>query len=688
MLTSFFNPRGVAVVGASRDPHKLGYGVIRNLIEYRYKGKIYPVNPVASEILDHPCYPTVGEVPDPVDLAVIVLPAPRVNEAVDACGERGIRHVIVVSGGFRETGPQGKQLEDELAQIARKYDIRLLGPNCIGSIDTHTPVNTTFVVGMPHEGDIGFVSQSGAMVAAVIDWARAAGVGFSRIVSLGNQIDVNVTEMITAMVDDPQTRVITAYIEGIVDGRAFREALEAAARHKPVVIIKAGQGSSGAKAVASHTGALAGSAEVYSAVFEHSGALQAEDMETLFDWARGLAWQPLPRGNRVAVLTNAGGPGILTVDALEAAGLSLAQLTDETREYLRKRLPPAASIANPVDVLAGSGPGIYGLALDALLSDPTVDAALVIQAPQDWFLPASLAEVVGEVAAVHHKPVLASIMGLASVDQASQILHQRHIPNFAFPERGASTLAAMLHRREWLEIPPEEPPAMDGVDRAAATAALAGERYYELIGAYRIPVCPSQLATSAEEAAEMAEAAGFPVVLKLVSPELTHKTDVGGVKLDLKDKATVREAFGQIYAAAKAAAPDATIRGVLVQRMLREGQEVIVGMRRDPQFGPLILVGSGGVEVELLRDVATGMAPLTRRQAEQMLASTLAGKRLNGLRGAPPADRAAVIDAMLRLSRLACDFPEISELEINPLYALPKGQGAFAVDVRGTRVKT
>jgi acetyltransferase len=683
MFEPFFRPRGVAVIGASRDPQKLGYGVVRNLIEYRYGGAIYPVNPVAGEILGYICYPSVADVPDPADLAIVVVPARIVADMVDQCGERGIKNAIVVSGGFSETGPEGKAREEVLGQVARKHKVRIVGPNCIGTIDTHTPVNTTFVVGMPQVGDIGFVSQSGAMCAAVIDWARGAGVGLSRLVSLGNQVDVNETEMLVAIADDPQTRVITAYIEGVADGRAFMQAAEEAARRKPVVVLKAGMGAGGAKAVASHTGALAGSAEAYDAAFQHSGVLRASGIEELFDWARALAWQPLPQGKRVAVLTNAGGPAVLAVDTIEAVGLEVATLTEETRAYLRPRLPAVASVANPIDVLAGSGPGTYAVALDALLSDPTVDSVLVIAVPNDWFLPASLAEVVCEVAAVHHKPVLVSIMGLASVDEALSILHRRRLPNFAFPERAPSALAAMYARRQWLDTPPEPYVALEDVDQDAARVALGQGDLAGALAAYGVKLPPSAAAASADEAAGLADDIGYPVALKLLSPDITHKSDVGGVKLDLADGETVRAAFERIVSGARAAHPDATIEGVLVQKMLSGGNEVIVGVRRDPQFGPLALVGRGGVDVELLRDVAMGVAPLTRSRAERMLDSTRTGVRLKGWRGTPPADRAAVLEAMLRLSQLACDFPEISELEINPLYVLPEGQGAYAVDVRG-----
>lgn len=682
MLESFFKPKGVAVIGASRDPHKLGYGVVRNLIRYKFKGAIYPVNANATDILGLECYPSVSKVPDPVDLAVIVVPAAQVAEMITQCGKRGIRHVIVTSGGFAETGPEGRQKEQELKVIADKAGIRLIGPNCIGTIDTHSPLNSTFIMGMPATGEIGFTSQSGAMVAAVIDWSLGAGIGFSRIVSLGNQIDVNEREMIASMVSDPQTRVISAYVEGVSQGREFMAIAEEASRKKPVVVLKGGTGEGGAKAVASHTGSLAGRSDAYRAAFARSGVLMAETMEQLFDWARALAWQPLPRGNRIAVLTNAGGPAIMAVDTLEQNGLKLAPLTDETRAFLKPRLPAAGSINNPVDILAGSGPGTYAIALDALLSDPTVDAAVVISAPQDWFLPESLAEVIGEVSMVHKKPVLCSLMGHASIQKAVEILSQRKIPNFTFPERMGSTLKAMLDRARWLERGPVAAEALSGIDHLAAQHAVNHHHFKNLMKSYSIPIPPDHLVTTAKAAVSKANAVGYPVVLKLVSPDFTHKTEVGGVITHLQTPEAVSEAYDMIVKTVTLIKPDVRIEGILVQKMMDKGHELLVGVRHDPQFGPVIVVGSGGVEVELLKDVAVGIAPVNRQQAIELLASTLAGKRLNGWRSVKPGDWNAAIDVIVRLSQIGADFPEISELEINPLLVLEPGQGAWALDVR------
>ncbi|MTI86936.1 MAG: CoA-binding protein [Balneolaceae bacterium] len=678
---SFFKPEGIAIVGASRNPHKLGYGVVRNLKEYHYKGAIHPINKSATQILGLPCYTSVEAVPDPVDLAIIIVPAPVVPAIVERCGKRGIKHAIVISGGFGETGEEGLYLEKELKQIAEEQGINIIGPNCIGTIDTHTPVNTTFVAGMPDTGEIGFTSQSGAMVAAVIDWARAAGVGFSRIASLGNQVDVNETQIIEALRGDPHTKVITAYIEGIADGDAFMKTAYRAALEKPFVALKGGRGESGAKAVASHTGALAGSTQAYEASFRKCGVQMANTMEEMFDWARALAWQPLPKGNRVAVLTNAGGPAILAVDALEQHNLELASLTDKTKSYLRSRLPAAGSVNNPVDVLAGSGPGTYAVALDALLADQTVDAVVVIQAPQDWFLPASLAEVVGEVAGVHKKPVITSIMGRASVSEALNLLHKRKIPNVSFPERVASILQAMIKRQKWLISNHDSPILNASYDPDKAHDLASDNNWKSLLEEYDVSFPPEVEADSVNKAAKAANEMGYPVVLKLMSEAISHKSDMNGVQLGIQNTAEVEAAWYAIQQSANEAGAD--MRGVLVQKMLNSGQEVIVGIRRDEQFGPMILFGTGGTEVELFKDVETAIAPVNKTQALELIEATKAGRKLDGWRNLPEADKESVVEVILSLSQLASQLPEVDELEINPLYVFPKGEGALALDVRG-----
>lgn len=708
-LSVFFRPNGVAVVGASRDPQKLGHGVLRNLIEHRYPGPIYPINRASDEVMGLKAYPSIADAPDPLDLAVIVVPVQYVEAELEAAGKRGVKAAIIVSGGFREVGPEGAAREESVRRLAAQYGMLLLGPNCIGTIDTHTPLNTTFVTGIPHEGEIAFVSQSGAIAAAIIDWARGSGVGFSRIVSLGNQAGVTEAEMLAAIGWDGWTKVTTLYMEGVSDGHQFIEAASEVARHMPVVAIKAGRSAGGAKAVASHTGALAGDEAAYDAAFRRAGVQRAHTLEEMLDWARALAWQPLPPGNRVAILTNAGGPGVLALDALEEVGLQLAPLSDETRDYLRKRVFPAASVSNPVDILAGSGPATYAVCLDALLADPTVDAVVVVQAPQDWFAPISLAEVVGEVAngpLGGRKPVLAAIMGLASTSEATQVLHRRRIPNFAFPERAGRTLGAMWRRKQWLDglgdLPQPVPAevcdretarmvvdASLQIDREQAGQGLdAGgwmspSQVESLLNAYCISMPRSGMAPNVEQARLLADAVGYPVALKLAAGSVTHKTEVGGVLLNVRTPEELVDGFEGMLSGIKLHDPDlAVVEGMYVQQMVRGQAELIVGVVRDPQFGPLVMVGAGGVQVELMRDVAFELAPLSRRQAGEMLDKTGAGALLAGYRGTPPADREAVLDTILRLAQIALDCPQVQEIEINPLIVMVQGRGTYAVDAR------
>lgn len=685
MLEPFFSPGRIAVIGASSDPNKMGNNVVRNLIGFGFHGDIYPVNRHAHEIAGLRCYPSVEELPEKPDLAIVIIPAPGVPGVLRDCGEAGIGHVIIQSGGFSETGEKGRAREEELQKIAREYGIRVMGPNCIGVIDTHTPLNTTFVVGIPDRGDIGFVSQSGAVVVSVMDWSQSKGIGFSRIATMGNQMDVSAMETMQAVADNPNTRVLTTYIEGISDGRKFLDVARDISLKKPFLALKGGQSEKGADAVTSHTGALSGSMEAWEAAFRKSGVLQVNNMQEMFDQARALAWQPLPAGKRVAILTNAGGFGILAVDALQQHGLEMAPLTDRTKTWLRERIPPAGSVNNPVDIVAGTGPATYALVLDALLADETVDAVIVIQAPQDWFRQSSVAEVIGEGATLYKKPVITCLMGKRDADDTLALLHKRRIPNVAFPERAASILAVMDKRRLWLDAmkkagkltasPPKIP--------ARAGKLITDGDWQGLTAAYGIPLPEQTTVSSADEAARAAEAIGYPVVMKLMSDKITHKTDIGGIRVGLQDEKEVRHAWDAIADAARKAGAD--MQGVLVQKMLRSGQEVIIGIRQDDQFGGLVVFGTGGTEVELYRDVSTAVAPLNTIEAGRLIDATVAGRKLAGWRNMPPRDRNAVTDILVRMSHIAVNHPEITEMEMNPLYVLEDGQGAFAIDLRGAR---
>ncbi len=694
-LTPFFNPKGVVIIGASSDPTKLGYGLARNLVQSNYPGAVHFVNPKGGTLLGQPIYPSVAEVPGPVELAAVLIPARFVPEALRACGERGIRAAIVGSGGFREVGPEGAALEAEILEIARGYGIRLLGPNCIGLLDTHLPIDTTFLPPPgPTPGDVAFISHSGAICAAVIDWARGQGYGISRLVSLGNQADVSETDVLEPVAADPFTHVVGMYLEGVKDGPRFVENARRTALKKPVIALKVGRYEAGRQAVASHTGALAGQDAAYDAAFRRAGVLRAQTSEGMFDRARALAWCPLPKGNRVAVLTNAGGPGVTAADALEANGLQLARLSEQTRSALSEILPPAASLHNPVDMLASASPRQFAESLRALLADPGVDSAMVIYPSPPMFTSGAVAKAIIPVIHNADKPVVVAVMGERLIQEAVEHLRAAHIPEYRFPERAAAALSALVQRSEALRHAQAETVRFEDVDSAAMTRILADfsedgflppEVSGRILAAYRIPTAPMLLAGSRGDALEVARQIGFPLVLKIASPDIPHKSDIGGVMLNLQDEAEVAAAWDAVMQRVTESHPEARVEGVHLQRMIPQGQEVITGVVQDPQFGGLVMFGSGGVEVEGLKDVAFALAPLTRPDADYLLANTWAGRKLAGFRNLPPADRAAVLNTLFRLAQLAADFPELTEIEINPLRVLPGGEGAVAVDVRVRR---
>ena len=695
-LTPFFSPKGIAVIGASHDPVKLGYGLARNLVQSNYPGVVHFVNPKRGSLLGRPMYASVTEVPDPVDLAVLLIPAPAVPQALRECAQRGISAAIVASGGFRETGPEGAALEAEILAIAHQHGIRMLGPNCIGLLDTHLPLDATFLPPPgPLPGDVAFVSHSGAICAAVIDWARGQGFGLSRLVSLGNQADVNETDVLAPVAADRFTRVLTLYLESVSDGRRFVEQASQVTRSKPVVALKVGRFASGQRAAASHTGALAGQEHAFNAAFRRAGVIRAETSEELFDWARALAWCPPPAGRAIAVLTNAGGPGVTAADALETNGLTLADLAPETTAALRQLLPPAASLQNPVDMLAAASPEQYASGLKILLDDPGVHGVMIILPPPPMHTAGAVAKAVIPIIQSSSKPVTIALMGERLIQEAVEHFRAARVPEYRFPERAASALAILAERAEYLARPPEQAPALavdqnmvrtllDALPPAENPAAgfLDSEVTTKILAAYGISTLPVHLARSPAQAVELARQLGFPVVLKVASPAISHKSDVGGVLLNLEDETAVLQGYETILANARRAAPQAEILGAHIQHMLPAGQEVIVGAVQDAQFGPLVMFGSGGVEVEGLKDVAFALAPLGPSEAERLLESTWAGRKLHGFRSLPPADRLAVLDVLLRISQLAADFPQLAEIEINPLRVLPAGQGAYALDIR------
>ncbi len=694
-LTAFFDPTSVAVIGASADPKKLGYAVLNNLVHggYLRPGRqVYPVNPKAQTILSLPAFRSVGDIPAPVDLAVIVIPYMGVPDVMRECGEKRVPAAIVISAGFREAGREGLERELELVEISRNYGVRLIGPNCLGVIDTVTRLNASFSAGMPPAGPMAFMSQSGALGTAILDWAQAGRLGLSKFVSLGNKADVSEIDLLQAWADDRSSRVILSYIEGLPDGQEFMRVAREVVKVKPVVAIKSGVTQAGARAVISHTGSLAGSEQAYQAAFHQAGVIRVTSLEDLFDCARAFGYLPPLRDDRIAIVTNAGGPGILATDALERAGLSLARFDSERIRALEQFLPDAASAANPVDVLGDARADRYRFALAQVTGDPHVDAVVVILTPQAMTEIPETAAVVAEFARSSRVPILGCFMGEARVAVGTSILDAAGVPNFPFPERAALVLKAMsAYRRYQSEPLPEyerfefDQQALRGaIDRTLAEGrvTIGDAEARTVLAACGLPAPPSEVAATPEEAAAIAERLGYPAVLKIASPDILHKTDVGGVRVGLQNAADVRDAFDLITYRAQRYLPEARLWGCLVQKMAPAGLEVLIGVNRDPQFGPLVTFGLGGIYVETLQDVAFRVAPLSRRDADEMLKEIRARALLDGTRGKPPVDKQALVDTLLRIGQLVLDFPEIAELDINPYMVYEQGRGGLAIDMR------
>ncbi|MHB8933376.1 MAG: acetate--CoA ligase family protein [Bellilinea sp.] len=690
-LKPFFAPRGVAIIGASAAPNKLSFGILRNLSQYGYSGHIAPVNPKEDTILGYKSYPDIASVPDPVDLAVIVLPAPVIPGVLEDCGKRGVQAVVIISGGFKELGPEGAAVEAGLVDIARKYNMRLIGPNCVGTLDMYTGLNTTFIQGIPARGSIGFVSQSGAVAGGVVEIIRDKFIGFSMFATLGNEADVTETDMIEYLADEPNTRVIASYVEAINDGQRFMQAARKVSRHKPIIMLKAGRTSAGARAVSSHTGSLAGSYTAYQAAFEQAGVIEVDTLADLFDFSMAFANLPLPKGPRVAMITNGGGPAALASDGLSPNGLQMADLSPETQAILRPHLNPAAQIANPVDMLGAADAAEYSIALKTILADPNVDMAVAILVPQALVNTEAVAQAICDQAKGQSKPVVAVFVGEWSTKKAREILHTNGIPMYTHPETPGRVLSAMLKYARWLQKPEQTVTQFSNLDRATAIQLLQQAKGQPAMGevltrpllaAYGMPVVSGEMAKSANEAVLVAEKVGFPVVMKIVSPDILHKSDVGGIHLNLDSTEVVRAAYTAMLQEISAKLPDARLEGVLIETMAPKGQEVIIGMRRDPNFGPLMMFGLGGIYVELFGDVAFRVAPLTHEDALDMVRSTRTGRLLTGFRGMQEADVEGVVETILRLSQLSIDFPQISEIEINPLLVMPKGKGTLALDGR------
>jgi len=693
-LERLFSPRSVAIVGASTKPGKVGHDILNNMLTNGYEGEVYPINPHAEEILGRKCHRSVLDVAGEIDLVVVVVPAAGVLGVIEECGRKGVKLGIVISAGFKESGPEGIERERRLGELARQFGMRIVGPNCLGVMSTSNGVNTTFAQGMPRQGNVALMSQSGALATAIIDWSIQQGIGYSKFVSFGNGVDVGAVDLLQAWEDDPETTVIVAYIEGLRDGPKFMEVARRVSGKKPVIVVKAGGTQAGARAVSSHTGSLAGSEQAYNAAFLQCGVIRANSMEELFDLAIAFSYQGPPRGRNVAIVTNAGGPGIMATDAVERARLRLASLDAATVQALRERLPEASNFYNPVDVLGDADADRYTYAAENLLRDQNVDAVLAVLTPQAMTRPKETADKLGVAAAQSRKPVLACFMGGSAMAEAQETLNRHKVPNYPYPERAVQSLAKLADYREWCDEPSDEPVAIPA-DKAAVRAVFAAARSEnrvnlgetearQVLAAYGLAVPESYLARSADEAAAQAEKIGFPVVMKIVSPDILHKSDIGGVRIGVRDRQEAMDVFELMMLRVRRYAPDAVIRGVFVQEMIQAGREVIIGSTRDPQFGPLVMFGLGGIYVEVLKDVSFRVAPFGERHARRMIEEIRSAPLLRGARGERSSDVEAIVRCLLTVSQMVSDFPEIVEMDVNPLKVREPGGGAVAVDARIT----
>ncbi len=692
-LEGFFNPQSIAVIGASRQEGKVGHAILTALISGGYKGTVLPINPSADRVEGLKCYPDLKSLPLVPDLAIIVIPARAVPEAMRQCARAGVKSVIIITAGFREVGRKGRELEESVAQIARAARIRVIGPNCLGVIVPGRQLNASFGGELPKPGGIGYVSQSGALLVGILDMAKAEDIGFSMLVSIGNKADVNELDIIEELGRHEQTKVIAGYVESIADGDGFVRHAERISREKPVLLIKAGGTGAGAKAASSHTGSLAGAETSYEAVFDRAGIIRCDSIRTQFDYARAFANQPLPAGPRVAVITNAGGLGIMAADAVERQGLTFAELSQDSIDKLSAKLPPAASVQNPIDVLGDALADRYEFAMEVVLEDPNVDVALVLLTPQAMTDPAATAEaIVGASARLPKKTTLACFMGAQAVKKAVAVLREGQIPQYDSPETAVSTIKAMHDYVRWQSRPKRVvklfPVNRRKVERIVHRHLRRGIREIgeveskEILEAYGFVTPKGSIATTPEQAASIAEQLGYPVVLKIWSPDIVHKSDVGGVRVALASKQQVMDAFDLMMYRIPKSAPQANILGVLVQEMCTRGKEVILGMNRDARFGPMLMFGMGGIAVEVLKDVAFHLAPLTAEEASQMLVRTKTYQFLKGFRGEEGVDVDVIAEGLQRLSQLVTEFPSIQEMDINPYMIGPEGTVPIAVDAR------
>jgi acetyltransferase len=695
-LKTFFKPQSVALIGATEKAGSVGRTILSNLISSPFGGTVYPVNPRRPSVLGIQSHPNVASIPEQVDLAIIVTPPKSIPGIIEECGEAGVPTAVVISAGFKEVGPEGAQLELDLVAKAREYGMRVIGPNCLGVMSPMSGLNATFAAGMANKGRVSFIGQSGALITAILDWSLREGAGFSSIVSLGSMADVGWGDLIDYLGDDPDTDAIVLYMETVGDARAFLSAAREVALQKPIIVMKPGRSEEASRAAASHTGSMTGSDEVLDTAFRRSGILRADRISDLFYFAEILGKQPLPKGPRLTVLTNAGGPGVVATDALIRSGGKLAPVSDETIAKLDEVLPPTWSRANPIDIIGDAPPDRYAAALDIMAKDPDSDGLLVILTPQAMTDPTKTAREIIPYTADAEKPIMASWMGGSDVEAGERLLGEAGIATFPYPDSAAHMFTELVAYSENLkslyETPGLTPDWVRRPQRSRAKELIAQARAdgrttlsepesKELLDAYGIPVAETRTAATAEEAVAAADDIGYPVVVKLVSHTITHKSDVGGVRLDLADEAAVREAFSGIEENVLRDFKTSDFEGVSVQPMIdRDGYELILGSSIDPQFGPVLLFGLGGTLVEVFKDSSLGLPPLTATLARRMMERTKIYAALKGVRGKGSVDMAALEQLLVRFSELVVEQPSIAELDINPLLASP--ERLLALDAR------
>ncbi len=684
-LDKIFNPKTVAIIGASDVEGSVGYAIVKNFTQSGYTGKVYFVNIRKPEILGVKTYPSVDQIPDTIDLAMIATPAKTVPSVMEECGKAQVKGVIIVSAGFKEIGPEGRALELKLLEVAKKYGVRVIGPNCIGVLRPRINLNATFLDKMPKPGNVAFLSQSGALGSAILDWAIHENIGFSNFVSVGSMLDVDFGDLIDYFGSDPKTKSILMYVEGITEARKFMSAARHFARTKPIIVVKSGKFSESAQAAASHTGSLSGEDGIYDAAFKRAGVVRVNEIADLFNAAEVLGTQPLPQGPRLAIITNAGGPGVMATDSLIAQGGKLAKLDKKSIDSLNAVLPPFWSHGNPIDVLGDAKADRYKAALEAALNDGNVDGILIIFTQQAVSESVEIAKNIVELVRnqpYQNKTILTSFMGFGAVQEANSILNANNIPTYSTPEQAIKTYMYMEHYKKNIdllyetpvELPVDASPPKRPIMAILRNAALEDREILtedeakKILKYYNFPVVRTAVANTVDEAVAFATEMGFPVVLKILSPQIVHKSDAGGVILNVNSPREVRDAFELLIQRATAYNPNAQIIGVTVQPMVeKKGHEVIIGGKTDPVFGPVILFGMGGVGVELFKDCSIGLPPLNTTLIRRMMEETKVYRLLKGYRGSTPVDLKKLDETILMFSQLLVDFPQIKEIDINPL---------------------